>query len=379
MQGTSVYPLLDNGFNLGGTSNRFANVYCTAVRGNWYDTTASNRSIRIMPRETLTAATTFYVATTGNNANDGRTSATAMLNFQSVINRLYTEYDLNRQTVTIQIAAGTYTNQAWSIYTDKLTNAGTIIINGAGVDSTILSASDGTTTARMGLVIYGPRSGYWIQVKNMTFTNCSTCLQIGYGIAVQYANLKFGPHFTANSGYDISVNNTSHVQHVGGTADALVTLTHAGGAKPPQYCLYLSGFSWFNLDYTAVTISHSVASTGFIRLTASSYGYVQAAARTTFTGTVTGRRAVVEQDSWLYLAGRGESCLPGTTAATCDGYGSIVDGKGGVYTSSGTSATVTGFRLNNNTDIGTLFQPKVLSGTSAPSSLADGQIYLVYE
>jgi hypothetical protein len=315
-------------------------------------TTAANPAVF---RTMLTAAKTFYLSRSGSNSNNGTTSALAMLDFNSLITRLYQEYDLNRQTITISIAAGTWTNQAWAIYPDKMMNSGAIVINGAGVDQTILSASDGTTTARNGLSIYGPRSAYSVQVKNMTFTNCTSCLVVGSGVTVQYANLKFGPHFTANSGFDISVANLSYVAHTGGSASALVSLNFAGGAKPPQYCVYVANGAYMNFDYTAVTISHSAASTGFLRVVADSFCYVQAAARTTFTGTVTGRRAVIEQNSWLYIAGRGESCLPGTTVSTCDGYGSTIDGKGGVYTSSGTSATSTGFKLANGTDIGTLF------------------------
>jgi hypothetical protein len=278
-------------------------------------------------RKRLTAATTFSIRTSadgGNDTNDGRSAAGAMLTFNNLVTRLVQEYDLNRQTVTINIGAGTWTNQAWRLDTDKLTNFGTIVIQGAGVDATILSASNGTTTSRNGLLIYGPPSAYQIQVKDMQFTNCGSCLGFYYGAYGRLGNLKFGPHFANKSGYDVISDLGSWVTTLGASG-SLINLTHTSGAgNAASYPYYAGDRATMRLDYCNVAIDPAVTANGFVNIMNGEFE-IYAAARTVFSGTLTGKRANITRKGKLYTALRGEAALPGTVASTVDYTGCVID------------------------------------------------------
>ena len=59
-------------------------------------------------RTLLTATTNFYVATTGSDSNNGR-SSTPWLTINHALNYVQQNYDLGGQTVNINVADGTYT------------------------------------------------------------------------------------------------------------------------------------------------------------------------------------------------------------------------------------------------------------------------------
>jgi hypothetical protein len=278
-------------------------------------------------RKQLAAATRFYVRTTadgGDDSNDGTAATKAMLNFNSMITRLVQEYDLNRQTATIDIGAGTWTNQAWRLDTDTLLNKGAIVIQGAGVDATILSASNGTTTSRNGLMVYGPPSVYQVQVKDMTFTNCGTCLGFYYGVWGRLGNLKFGPHFASKTGVDVDCGYGSIISSLGASG-ALVTWTHAGGGgNAPSYLYQVYDDAIARPDYVNVVIDPAMTPTGFANVNNAELR-IQAAARTVFSGTLTGKRLNLTNRARVYTAGRGEAAFPGTIASTVDLTGCIID------------------------------------------------------
>lgn len=56
----------------------------------------------------LTANTSFFVATTGSDSNNGLSSGTAWATLQHAYNAIQQNYDLNGFTATINVAAGTY-------------------------------------------------------------------------------------------------------------------------------------------------------------------------------------------------------------------------------------------------------------------------------
>lgn len=88
-------------------------------------------------------------------------------------------------------------------------------ITGNGVDSTILSASDGTTTAQNAINIYSePQSLYTVYIQNLTITNAAECIR-AYGTRLRLGNIKFGPHFAVKSGVDIRLMGESNLQSTG--------------------------------------------------------------------------------------------------------------------------------------------------------------------
>lgn len=61
-------------------------------------------------REALSADRTYYVATTGNDSNDGLTGGTPFLTIQKAISVITGELDIGIYNVTISVADGTYTD-----------------------------------------------------------------------------------------------------------------------------------------------------------------------------------------------------------------------------------------------------------------------------
>lgn len=298
---------------------------------NYYGETESGRWVKMYPREKLRAPTTFYIRANGNDSNDGRSEANAIKSFNSLMTVLSRDYDLNRQTVIINIGSGTWTNQSWTLYTDTFVNRGTIEIHGSGetgTNATILSASDGTTTGRAGMSVSGPSSPYAVRIKNIQFTNCTDCISVNRGIHLYATNLTFGPHFTAGSGTDIRVTMGSRL-YGWGTAGALATLTHAGAKKPPAYCyhIYDSGTAAI-FSYVKVNIKPdmTMATGAFAYVTESAKLFIYDTSKTEFTGILTGKRLIVNNSGKVYTSGRGEKAFPGTIESTVDsGKGAMID------------------------------------------------------
>ena len=283
------------------------------------------------PREKLRSPTTFYIRKTGDDSKDGRTEANAMKSFNSLFTMLSRDYDLNRQTVTINIGPGTWTNETWTIYTDAFVNRGHIEIHGAGEsgkDATILSASEGSTTGgRKGLSVEGPPGYYYVRVKDMQFINCTDCLSVAKGVILYATNITFGPHLEANKGYDLKVYYGSRVYAWGGTANAPATLTHAGGAKPPQYCYYVyENEAAIILDNVKISIKPDMTTEGFAYVSQGGRLHIYDATRTQFTGTLIGYRLKVYNTGKVYTSGRGETAFPGTIKSHVDtNTGAFID------------------------------------------------------
>jgi len=105
-------------------------------------------------REQLTAARTYYVATTGSNSNNGLTAGAPFLTIQKAVDTVSFLTDPGTNTVTISVANGTYTE---NVVLRKHLLA-TVTIDG-GSTSTIISPSSGTVFDNNG-------AGCW-SLKNM--------------------------------------------------------------------------------------------------------------------------------------------------------------------------------------------------------------------
>ena len=335
----NLTPETDGTPSLGTASLRWLSGYFKNIFG----VTAAGRTVQMFPRERLRAATAFYVSTSGNDSKDGRSPADAMLSFDSLMARLYQEYDLNGQTVTVSIASGTYTDQEWTIARERLTNPGHIVIQGAGVDSTILSASNGTTTSRNGIrITYHPAIQSYTAIDKLTITNANNCIAV-YGGYVRLGDITFGPHFTANSGYDVYCDGAGRVGSHGGSG-ANKTLTFAGADSGQGSRIAVAADSYMHFNYLNLTIASAMTVNRFLYATAKGQVFLGGAANTVITGAslLTGQRVLVENDAFFHTGGRGESVLPGSTAGS-KANGGTIDNAGSINAAacSGNAATAT--------------------------------------
>ena len=81
---------------------------------------------RLQGRVTLTANTTYYVSTTGNDSTGNGSSGNPWLTLQHAWN-VITTFDLGGYTATIQLADGTYTG---GLFVSSAPIGGNVVING---------------------------------------------------------------------------------------------------------------------------------------------------------------------------------------------------------------------------------------------------------
>lgn len=130
---------------LGYTPIDDASLATVAKTGSFNDLT--NRPVQ---REVLTANRTYYVATTGSDANDGLTAGTAFLTIQKAVN-VALALDMSIYAVTISVGAGTF-NEGSGVLINGNGNA-RITIKGAGYTQTVISATSWAVQANYGAYV----------------------------------------------------------------------------------------------------------------------------------------------------------------------------------------------------------------------------------
>jgi hypothetical protein len=300
--------------DLGSASLPYKNVYAGNITSN---TTASGHTVIPYPRERLSSTTAFYVAATGDDTKDGRSAANAMKTFNALMTRLYQEYDLNGQTITINVGAGTYSNVNWSIVRSRLTNSQNINIVCAGVDQTIIdAATDGTTNREAISVIDKYGWTYYTSITGLTIKNAANAIRI-LGAWVRLGDVKFGPHNTTATYYDIVTGYGARVTSLGSAATHSTWTFAEGTGGKPVACIFCQEYSYVHLNYTDIVIASATSATYFLRVAVGSCVVIGNATNTIFTGAslLTGRKAYVYINSILETTARGADVLPGTTAA----------------------------------------------------------------
>lgn len=132
-------------------------------------------------REKLTANRTYFVATTGNNSNNGLAVGTPFLTLQYAWDLICDTLDLRGFTVTIQLANGTYTS-------GLATNKGTVGGNGASSVKILGNATPAnviisTTSADcfgIGTLLFG-NSQFTIGGIKLQTTTAGNCINVSGG------------------------------------------------------------------------------------------------------------------------------------------------------------------------------------------------------
>ncbi len=262
-----------------------------------------------MQRRRLTAPLTLYVSTTGNDSNSGLQPWNAFATKQAAVNFIYNSLDLNGQTVTVNVAAGTYT--------DTVTLTGSPI-GAPSIPIAFVGASGVTINAANASCFLG-QNGASFSVSNMALNATGTGTFQGSGLtsvngALVYIgnSVAFGTcsaaHITASGGevallspnvsYYISGNATAHLYSL--NASSLIAVAGA-----TINCI--SGAPY------AFSTAFAVAGTGG-QLAASGIIFLNAAA-------VTGPRFLVNNGGIINTNGAGGSYFPGSTAGSGTNFG----------------------------------------------------------
>lgn len=269
-----------------------------ATSGSYNDLTDKPTSIG---RELLTGARTYYVRTDGSDSNDGlaNTSGGAFLTIQKAMDVVFGTLDIGGQTVTIQVANGTYAGD--------VTGAAPQV--GAGTVQIVGDTSTLTNVVISGLVI----------IKNQcvcTFDGISFAPSTGTAVTASNAGIVYlyRVRFAGTA--------TTHVRaDVNGILNFMGDYTIAASAGRHVRATHNGIVQWNSGVAITVTLTGTPAFTNAF-VWADGLGYV-VIANVTFSGSATGKRYDLTGNSVVNTFGGSTSLFPGSTAGTT--------GSGGQY------------------------------------------------
>jgi hypothetical protein len=251
-------------------------------------------------RELLTANRTYYVATTGNDANNGLTVGTPFLTIQKAVDTALQTLDAGPYTVTIQLADGTYSEEVviggpLLRGTSEWDNQFIIKGNTANPENVILDKDDG--------ICISTNAGGAVYLQDFTLQGnaATTCLgSYSYGI-INGNNLRFGVaqwHMQPAVGGTISLNG----YEIFDDAAAHMYPVSLGFAEVvPGSTVTLTGTPSFSVAFVfaeQVGVAHLEG--------------------VTFTGSATGLRYALGQNSQLFQGpGTAHDYLPGSVTGMC--------------------------------------------------------------
>lgn len=250
------------------------------------------KSAGYTPREVLTADRTYYVRTDGSDSNNGlaNTSGGAFLTWQKAWDTILT-LDLNGFNVTVQAGDGTYTGTL-SIQSPQIGGLVTFQGNSGTPANVVLSTSSAAINVNCPCPL--------ITFKDFKITTSGgDCLDVQGGASVAISGLNFGtcadgqirvigPGFLTIAGnYTITGGGTAHwlTQLNGAINGNTKTITLTG----------TPAFSWFARCETAGLINFY---------------------QPTFSGSATGSRYAVTQNSVINVYGGSTSLFPGNSAGS---------------------------------------------------------------
>lgn len=251
-------------------------------------------------REFLTAARTYYVSTTGNNSNNGLSAGAPFLTIQKAMDVVYGTLDLGGQTVTIQLADGTYT--AATVQSSPQTGAGLVIINGNSATPANVIVS--VTSANAFRALAG--SVFKIQNCEIRTTTAGRAAsaegaasKIYFGAGIRFGSCADG-HVLAIFNGEIEFENNYNI---------------VGGGN--SHFFVDSGGIIICVGRTA-TLTGTPAFSNFA--VAEGLGVIRAFS-SVFSGAATGTRYIAIFNGYIHTNGGGASYFPGSVAGSVNNGG----------------------------------------------------------
>lgn len=249
-------------------------------------------------RTALTANTTYFVSTTGNNSNNGTSSGTAWLTIGHAMTVLST-LDFAGFNVTVQLADGTYNENVTVPVTVGQVNSGALTIKGntatpanvvvAGQNAFVgaFNAPPFTAVSLTGITVNGfATNGYGIVSTGGSIVVGSNMVFGAAGFA-QWAAVS-GGQLQCSNNYTISGNSANHWSVVLNAALNVQNIT-----------ITLTGTPAFSTAFANAEI-----------------GGVMQVNGNTFSGAATGTRYNADSNGAIQTFGGGATYLPGNAAGT---------------------------------------------------------------
>jgi len=257
-------------------------------------------------RERLSAATTIYLRATGNDANDGRTPATALLTPGGVVARIVDKLDAAGQAITVDIGSGNFGNFNFA---RRLVGGTTIKLKGAGSANTRIgsggigiSIGDGIRIELEALELYGTTACASILNGGHLLLNAAAAVRMTMGAAgTRYVNV-------SNAGYFYSFGPTIELS---GNAQRFLQISSLGAAL-----IYSTTFK---------SVAATAFSAAFLDVSGGSALYTNSAnTKNETAGAFTGKKYTIDGNGTIYSGGWSTANMPGDVAGTTSTGGEIV-------------------------------------------------------
>ncbi|USE79475.1 hypothetical protein NDR89_23070 [Cupriavidus gilardii] len=254
-------------------------------------------------RTLLVANRSYYVATTGNDNNDGLSPGTAFATLQKAWDTIKNTLDLGGFAVTVNVATGTYAPLLPSGFVIGATGPGSVTFAGssATISTSTLSAAIGASAGAQLTVTGFTVSNSLTDASGITSTGYGTLVAVGSGMAFEFCS---GSHMLAHSGGIINVVASYAI--TSGASAHLNTANNGAIALQGGITVAISGTQGFPTAFALATGLSQINAGGV-----------------TFTGTGSGTRYNVGSNSMINSSGGGPNYFPGHI----DG----VSGSGGIY------------------------------------------------
>ena len=251
--------------------------------------------------ELVTSGRTYYVATTGNDSNDGLTVGAPFLTIQKAVDVAASLVLAAGQDITIQVADGTYTLNARVVLPSTQGVGNNIYIQGNVATPANVVFQSGAAVGQL-FAIFTPNSSWWF-FRGMTFvsTHNASHLRAAYGGRIQFSDCVFGAagtgaHLYANfGGFIVSAGNYA----ISGAAASHYLAESQGIIGDNNRTVTITGTPAFATSFATATVSGNITSAGM-----------------TYSGSATGSRYNGTGNGVISTSGGGANYFPGNSAGT---------------------------------------------------------------
>lgn len=253
-------------------------------------------------REKLTANRTYYVATTGNNSNNGLAVGTPFLTIQKALDTVFGTLDLGGFNVFIQVADGTY-NGANSVGSPQV---GAGIVTVVGNTTTPANVIISTTSADCFLA--SGSAQYVVSGMELRTTTSGQCVHaVGAGTKIEIGSaIRFGACASSHMLAEIS-----------GLVTVAANYSIVGGA---QVHMNSAAAGFINCTSRTITLTGTPAFSVVFAL-AEGTGTTIYAFSNTYSGSATGTRYISAWLAYIHTNGGGASYFPGNAAGSVNNSG----------------------------------------------------------
>jgi hypothetical protein len=262
-------------------------------------------------RTLLTAATTFYIATNGSDANAGTSPGAPWATFAHAMAVLSGQIDFGGQTVTLQAVAG-HANFTTQLSLLPWVGGGALVVD--------LGSGQISVTDRDALLAATALSGpVTIQNGTLTTATAGSCIAVSapakiiIGPGMIFGAAAFSHMAAGTSGLPGQSASATVILSPGGVISVQNNYTISGGANQHWMANTLCAIS-------ADTVSNTITLTGtpaFAHAFAfARYNGVMLVENNTFVGSAAGPRFLANTGGGIFTGGAGVNYLPGNAAGT---------------------------------------------------------------